>query len=243
MVSAIGSKADMLSTKHSIRQTSEKSQENSYEQNVKKIFGFEIYEGAEVNEDLLEELSIHDPDAAVDKNGNIAVYHRTTAENAKKIYETGTMTAKEDGFYGNADNVEHNKFNTFSYYLVTSEVSDNKNENSIMFHALYAYTNVFGYPALLRLRIEELYNEGHGKTETFKRDYILQNIEEEVLSSRNRVSSTNHEESTSSLNSISDLYALVKKYDKDFTAGKAVNPAMLNEDGTPKGLVFTMLLR
>ena len=98
----------MSSTKHSIRQASEKSQENSSEQNVKEVFCFEIREGAEVNEDLLEKLSIHDPDAAVDKNGNITVYHRTTAENAKKIYETGTMTAKEDGFYGSADNVEHN---------------------------------------------------------------------------------------------------------------------------------------
>jgi exopolysaccharide biosynthesis protein len=66
------------------------------EQNVKEVFGFEIREGAEVNEDLLEELSIHDPDAAVDKNGNITVYHRTTAENAKKIYETGVMTANCD---------------------------------------------------------------------------------------------------------------------------------------------------
>ena len=33
--------------------------------------------------------------------------------------------------------------------------------------------------------------------------------------------------------SVSDLYALVKRYDKDFKP-KAVNPAMLNEDGAPK---------
>ena len=34
--------------------------------------------------------------------------------------------------------------------------------------------------------------------------------------------------------SISDLYALVKKYGKDFTPGNTVNPALFNEDGTPK---------
>ena len=37
----------------------------------RNVFGFEISENADVNEELLEELSIHDPSARVDKNGNI----------------------------------------------------------------------------------------------------------------------------------------------------------------------------
>ena len=52
---------------------------------AKTVFGFEIAENAKVNEDLLEELSIHDPGAKVDVNGNVTVYHRTTAESAKPL--------------------------------------------------------------------------------------------------------------------------------------------------------------
>ena len=33
---------------------------------------------------------------------------------------------------------------------------------------------------------------------------------------------------------VADLYAIVKTFDKYFVAGKDVNPALLNEDGTPK---------
>ena len=29
------------------------------------------------------------------------------------------------------------------------------------------------------------------------------------------------------------MYELVKKYDKDFSAGRPVNPALVNADGTP----------
>ena len=33
---------------------------------------------------------------------------------------------------------------------------------------------------------------------------------------------------------VADLYSFVKRFDKGFTAGKSVSPAMLNDDGTPK---------
>lgn len=38
--------------------------------------------------------------------------------------------------------------------LFDSVISDNDNENSMFFHTLYAYTEVLGYPALLKLRVE-----------------------------------------------------------------------------------------
>lgn len=66
---------------------------------VKDIFGFSIRKGARVNEDWLEELSIHDPSAEVDIDGNVTVYHRTNAENVSKIKNSGTMTAKEDALF------------------------------------------------------------------------------------------------------------------------------------------------
>ena len=82
-----------------IKESTSKHNIPTSSENVKKIFVFEIREGAKVNEDLLEELSIHDPSADVDKDGNVIVYHRTSAENAEEIYKTGKMTAKEDALF------------------------------------------------------------------------------------------------------------------------------------------------
>lgn len=68
-------------------------------ENVEDIYGFKIKQGVEVNEDLLELLSIYDKNAKVDTNGNVTVYHRTTADAAEKIRQTGIMTAKEDALF------------------------------------------------------------------------------------------------------------------------------------------------
>ena len=37
---------------------------------------------------------------------------------------------------------------------------------------------------------------------------------------------------------ISDLYSLVKKFDKDFLAGREVNPVLINEDGAPERVIL-----
>lgn len=87
-----------------------------------------------------------------------------------------------------------------------------------------------GYPALLRLKVEELIDEKSG--ESIRRNYILQTIEEEPISESKRFSKAHQSETGSSVNSISDLYALVKTYDKDFHA-KDANPELLDEDGKP----------
>ncbi len=70
-------------------------------ENVKQkdVFGFKINENADVDEDLLEELSIYHPDAEVDSEGNVTVYHRTSKANADKIRKTGIMTALEDALF------------------------------------------------------------------------------------------------------------------------------------------------
>lgn len=68
-------------------------------ENVKDVFGYKINQGTEVNEDLLEDMSYYHPDAEVDTQGNITVYHRTTKANADKIKQTGVMTAKEDALF------------------------------------------------------------------------------------------------------------------------------------------------
>ena len=114
--------------------------------------------------------------------------------------------------------------------LLSSEMSGKENSLSVMFHTFYDYTEVMGYPALLRLKVEELIDEKSG--ESIRRNYILQTIEEEPISESKRFSKAHQSETGSSVNSISDLYALVKTYDKDFHA-KDANPELLDEDGKP----------
>jgi len=116
--------------------------------------------------------------------------------------------------------------------LFDSIISDKENENSLMFHTMYAYTEVLGYPALLKIKVEELFYHNRETSGILKRDYILQNIEEESISKRNRFSRPNHSETNSSNMSISDLFALVKQYDKDFKP-KLVHESMI-ENGKPK---------
>ena len=69
------------------------------EDGQKNVYGFKVNKNAKVNEDLLEELSVHDPSAEVDENGNVTVYHRTTVESAEAIRKTGVMKAQEDALF------------------------------------------------------------------------------------------------------------------------------------------------
>ena len=117
--------------------------------------------------------------------------------------------------------------------LFSSEISDKDNPNSLMFHIMYAYTEVMGYPALLKLKIEELFYHNFTESGELMRDYILQNVEEESVSERNRLSRSNHSNTNSSDISIADLYKLVKTYDKEFKP-KSANPLLLDENHQPK---------
>ena len=99
-----------------------------------------------------------------------------------------------------------------------------------MFHSMYSYTEAMGYPALLKLKVEELADEKSGQS--VRRDYILQSIEEEPISESKRLSKAHQSNTGSSTISISDLYALVKGYDKDFKSQPSSK--VVNTDGTPK---------
>lgn len=114
--------------------------------------------------------------------------------------------------------------------LLSSEISNKDNSLSLMFHSMYSYTEAMGYPALLKLKVEELADEKSGQS--VRRDYILQSIEEEPISESKRLSKAHQSDTGSSTVSISDLYALVKSYDKDFKSQPSSK--VVNEDGSPK---------
>lgn len=122
-----------------------------------------------------------------------------------------------------------------------------KNDNIAFDHKLYSLgIDSYGNINLYKITVEEYYQSktepNNKKFHNLKYIEKVANISADALSGKASSGGSANETLTTTY-SISDLYNLVKKYDKDFTAGKAVNPAMLNEDGTPKGLVFTMLLR
>ena len=100
---------------------------------------------------------------------------------------------------------------------------------------MYSYTEAMGYPALLKLKVEELADEKSGQS--VRRDYILQSIEEEPISESKRLSKAHQSNTGSSTISISDLYALVKGYDKDFKSQPSSK--VVNADGTPKVVCLT----
>ncbi len=118
--------------------------------------------------------------------------------------------------------------------LLDTYTSGKDNSLSLFFHSMYAYTEVMGYPALIKLKVEELINEKDGSS--IRRDYILQNIEEKPISEVKRFSKALHHKKGFSEYRVSQLYSLVKRFDKDFSAGKSVDPVLLNKDGTPKVL-------
>lgn len=122
-----------------------------------------------------------------------------------------------------------------SIYLDTniSEKSSNtKMQNTAFMHSLYTVYESNGQKYLLKLFVEEaLPNKGG---EPFSRAYELKDIEKiadlsgGVLSQKGGLT---EDKSTTSI-SISDLYALVKGYDKDFKSQPSSK--VVNEDGSPK---------
>lgn len=59
-------------------------------------------------QDFIEEVK--SVGAEVDENGYVTVYHQTTTENAKKIKESGKMSAKEDGiFFSTSKNAQQSE--------------------------------------------------------------------------------------------------------------------------------------
>ena len=120
--------------------------------------------------------------------------------------------------------------------LLDTEISNpnskNKSPNTAFMHKLYAPFIYDGQAYVAKIAVEEFYNEGTKNAD--RKAYHLQGIKIESAGGRFAVNTVlTPMPGTDSINSISDLFKLVKTYDKEFHP-KEVNAALLNEDGTPK---------
>ena len=116
---------------------------------------------------------------------------------------------------------------------VTSENNTNKKAKFTAFlHKLYTPIRYNGQNYLAVTTIEEYFDESNNSA--LRRAYNLKAIKIEPADGRLEINSTSPLSDAGSTISISNLYNLVKTNDKDFSAGAAVNPILLNKDGTPK---------
>ena len=116
---------------------------------------------------------------------------------------------------------------------VVSEPNTNKKSaNTAFLHKLYTPITYDGKPYIAVSTVEEYYNETSSGVS--RRAYNLKAIKTEPAGGQLGNNSSSSVPVTDSTISISDLYSLVKTYDKDFTAAHDVAPELLNEDGTPK---------
>ena len=113
----------------------------------------------------------------------------------------------------------------------TSQISSNKKHNdSAWMHKLYALVDYNGTPYIAKITVEE-----YGVNESARRFYNLRGIKIEPIGGAPDVkTSYGTRPVIDSTISISNLYDLVKTNDKDFSAGAAVNPKLLNRNGTPR---------
>ena len=134
--------------------------------------------------------------------------------------------------------------------------SNNKHNDTAWMHKLYAFVDYNDTPYIAKITVEE-----YGVNESARRFYNLRGIKIEpiggapdvktsygtmpvidsttsIANSPNGILSVSEGltdgKSATANNTIAALYNFVKRFDKDFSAGAAVNPILLNEDGTPK---------
>lgn len=118
--------------------------------------------------------------------------------------------------------------------VISEPDSKRKLPGTAFMHSFYSIASVNDNNVLIKMYAEEAFSEKQNTT--FTRSYSLKAVEKiadfdnGVL--RSKTGLTGSQSATTI--SISDLYELVKTFDKDFTPGKTVNPVLLNEDGTPK---------
>lgn len=132
--------------------------------------------------------------------------------NVDRIIENGVLFDTETSEYGRGKKSIHTAF----------------------MHKFYSLIKIKEQFCIAKLAVEESYLPGQNKTH--KKFYHVRAIKIEPVSSVEiGKSHTSIMENTDSNISISDLFKIVKQYDKDFNP-KPVNSALLNEDGTPKVL-------
>ena len=117
--------------------------------------------------------------------------------------------------------------------VVSKPDTNKKSPNTAFLHKLYTLIEYEGQTYIAKTSVEEFYNQG--KNGVSRKAYNLKAIKIEPAGGQFRIkNSSSSVPVTDSIYSISDLYDFVKTYDKDFTPAPEVNPALLNEDGTPK---------
>lgn len=134
--------------------------------------------------------------------------------------------------------------------------SNNKHNDTAWMHKLYAFVDYNDTPYIAKITVEE-----YGVNESARRFYNLRGIKIEpiggapdvktsygtmpvidsttsIANSPNGILSVSEGltdgKSATANNTVAALYNFVKRFDKDFSAGAAVNPILLNKDGTPK---------
>lgn len=163
--------------------------------------------------------------------------------------DTGTVISWGNDFVKETRNHQSNK--TLSIQMIpyiadivknavyiNSRVSENnsktKMKNTAFIHDFYCIASLEGKQYLYKLFVEQALS-GNEK-EIFSRAYQLKQIEK-VAELSNGVLSFDGgltEDNSATTISISNLYTLVKRFDKNFTAAPKVSPALLNADGSPK---------
>lgn len=148
--------------------------------------------------------------------------------------ETRIHAVKDKVAVQAVDRIEAIIKNAVYFESVISELSSkSKLPGTAWMHSFYSLYENNGRLYLLKLYVEEAVSLK--SDEVFDRAYQLKDIEKVadipsgVLSENGGLTGG----TTATTYSISDLHRFVKQYDKDFSP-HPVNPALLNEDGTPK---------
>lgn len=115
--------------------------------------------------------------------------------------------------------------------VVSENDTNKKSANTAFLHKLYTLIQYDGRQYIAKVTVEEYYNES--KKGVDRRAYNLKAIKIEPAGGQLGISSSSSRPVTDSTISISNLFEIVKTYDKEISP-KPVNPALLNEDGTPK---------
>ena len=152
------------------------------------------------------------------------------------ISHAGDMRLSEYGLSGIRDLIEN-------AVLLDSEVHEHHSNNAkndlIAFdHKLYALgQDNDGNIGLYKITVEEVYQDkthpGNKKFHNLKYIEKVAKASADALSENLRSGGSTMRSSTTNYN-VSQLYSFVKRFDKDFNAGKAVNPKLLNRNGRPR---------
>ena len=119
-----------------------------------------------------------------------------------------------------------------SYTIPTGTTKSNQ---SAMMHSLYAIADMGNGRELLKLYVEEINDVNQDGT--IKRAYQLQNIENKQLKVRSSGQALSSINATAYINNISQLFAAVKRLDKNFQPRESSK--VVNDDGTPRRMYYT----